>query len=475
MKISEVLNLQFAKTALLGMAALVVGLLPTTSEGQSLSVERVASGLANPIFVTHAPGDADRIYIAQRSGQIRIMDLNSGALSTFITVPSVDTFFEGGLLGMAFHPDFETNGFFYVNYTLSAGGGFRTRIARFTSTNGGVSANANTLQVVLEFGQPQGNHNAGWIGFGQDDLLYIASGDGGNGNDTGAGHTAGIGNSQDVTNNLLGKMLRVDVDGDDFPADTFRNYAIPAGNTFVNATGDDEILLYGLRNPFRCSFDRLTGDLYIGDVGQGQREEVNLYPAAGNADRNMGWRLREGTIATPGVGGAQPADGVNPIYDYPRTGIFGGNSLTGGMVYRGPIAALNGAYFFADFGSNNFWAFRYDESDPTTFDGGNHTPVVRWNGVLSTDVGFLSNIVAFGDDLAGNIYIVDIGGEVFRISDGELGIPGDANGDGVVTLLDVAFFVAAISSGTFTYESDVNFDGEVNLLDVAVFVDILSN
>ena len=471
MKISKLFNLQIA---LLALATVVVGLMPVTTHAQSLSLERVASGLSAPIFVTHAPGDADRIFIAQRSGAIRIMNLNSGALSTFTTVPSVDTFFEGGLLGMAFHPDFETNGFFYVNYTLSVGGGFRTRIARFTSTNGGISANSNTLQVVLEVDQPQGNHNAGWIGFGLDGLLYIATGDGGNANDLGAGHTAGIGNSQDITNNLLGKMLRVDVDGDDFPTDNVRNYAIPAGNTFVNATGDDEILLYGLRNPFRCSFDRLTGDLYIGDVGQGQREEVNLYPAAGNPDRNMGWRLREGTISTPSVGGPQPADGVDPIYDYLRFGNFGGSSLTGGMVYRGPISALNGVYFFADFNSNNMWAFRYDGTDPSTFDGDNHTPVIRWNGVLSTDVGVLSNIVCFGDDLAGNMYIVDIGGEVFRVADGELAILGDINGDGSVNLLDVAPFVDAISNGVFSYEADINGDGMVNLLDVGAFVNVLS-
>jgi len=391
-----------------------------------------------------------------------------------MTVPSVDTFFEGGLLGLAFHPDFQTNGFFYVNYTTSAGGGFRTRIARFQSTNGGISANTSTLQVVLEVSQPQGNHNAGWIGFGPDGLLYIATGDGGNGNDSGAGHTAGIGNSQDITNNLLGKMLRVDVDSDDFPTDSLRNYGIPAGNTFVNATGDDEILLYGLRNPFRCSFDRLTGDLYIGDVGQNAREEVSLYPAAGNPDRNMGWRLREGTITTPSVGGPQPADGVNPIYDYIRTGIFGGNSISGGMVYRGPISTLNGVYFFADFSSNNFWAFRYDGSAPASFNGENHTPVVRWNGVLTTNVGFLSNIVAFGDDLAGNMYIVDIGGEVFRVTDGQLATLGDTNGDGVVNLLDVQSFVDAISNGAFSYEADTNGDGAVNLLDVGAFIDILS-
>lgn len=460
------------RMATLTLAGLIASLWPSTSPGQSLSLERVASGLSNPIFVTHAPGDADRIFIAQRSGAIRILNLNTGALSTFINVPSVDTFFEGGLLGLAFHPDYETNGFFYVNYTLSSGGGFRTRIARFTRTTDDI-ANSNSLQVVLEVNQPQGNHNAGWIGFGPDGLLYVATGDGGNGNDVGSGHTAGIGNSQDITNNLLGKMLRVDVNGDDFATDNLRNYAIPAGNTFVGTTGDDEILLYGLRNPFRCSFDRGTGDMYIGDVGQNAREEINVYPAAGNSDRNMGWRLREGTITTPSVGGSRPSDNLEPIYDYLRTGIFGGNSVTGGMVYRGPVSNLNGVYFFADFGSNNFWAFRFDGSSPAGFDGGNHTPVIRWNTVLSTDVGFLSSIVCFGDDLAGNMYIVDFNGEIFRVADGVLAELGDVNGDNVVNLLDVGPFVDAIGGGDFSYEADINGDGVVNLLDVGGFIDIL--
>lgn len=455
---------------------LALCLLPAQAHAQSMSLERVAAGLANPIFATHAPGDADRLFIAQRAGGIRILDLTdtSQTPSTFMTVPSVNTSFEGGLLGLAFHPDYENNGFFYVNYTISAGGSFRTRIARFTRTDAD-NANAGTLQVVLEINQPQQNHNGGWIGFSPiDGYLYIAMGDGGNGNDTGPGHTAGIGNSQDITNNLLGKMLRIDVDGDDFPGDSLRNYAIPADNTFVGVNGDDEIFLYGLRNPFRCSFDRANGDLYIGDVGQGQREEISFYPGTGHPDRNMGWRLREGTIQTPGVGGPQPADGVDPIYDYPRVGIFGGSSVTGGVVYRGPIPSFNGNYFFMDFNSNNFWSFRFDGSNPSDFDGTNHTPVFRWNGSFTTDTGSLGNVVAFGEDLVGNVYICDLFGEVFKIADGNMGLIGDMNGDGSINLLDVAPFVTAISNGTFVFEADTNEDGAVNLLDVQPFVDLLN-
>ncbi len=405
------------------LLAVLPGLIPALLNAQSLTMERVATGLASPIFATHAPTDGDRLFIAQRAGAIRILNLNTGNLNgaNFMTVPSVDTFFEGGLLGLAFHPNYQKNGFFYVNYTISAGGSFRTRIARFTRLTAD-TADASSQLVLLEVAQPDGNHNAGWIDFGPDGYLYIALGDGGGANDSGTGHTAGTGNGQDITNNLLGKMLRVDVNGDDFPAEPLRNYAIPADNPYVGVTGDDEIFLYGLRNPFRCSFDRENGDLYIGDVGQGAREEISLYPGTGNDKRNMGWRLREGTIATPGgVGGSQPVDGVDPIYDYPRTGAFGGSSVTGGVVYRGPIQALQGNYFFADYNSFNLWSIRYDGSDPDTFDGNNFNALTRWTNDITVDAGIVRRIVAMGEDLEGNLYMCNLNdGSVFKLVDGFL-------------------------------------------------------
>lgn len=414
---------------------------------QTMQLERVASGLSSPIFVTHAPGDPDRLFICQRSGAIRILDLqNGGTPTTFMTVPNVDTFFEGGLLGLAFHPDYQNNGHFYVNYTISANdsissGSFRTRVSRFTRTTA-TSANPSSQQLVIEINQPQGNHNGGWIGFGADDFLYIATGDGGGANDT-------ANNSQRTVNELLGKMLRLDVDGDDFPS-ALQNYAIPESNPFVDAAGDDEIFLYGLRNPFRCSFDRQTGDLYMGDVGQGAREEISFFPAAGNKLINMGWRLREGAIETPGSpGGPQPADGMNPIYDYGRSGAFGGNSVTGGVVYRGPLAGFQGRYFFGDFGSNGFWSFIYDGSDPATFDGDNVTELTRWNGNFTTDAGSLGSIVAFGEDLAGNVYIVDLGGEIFRIASG--GFPAPAK---LVSLVPVVGEIEAGSIGDLVDSDD---------------------
>ena len=433
------------------LSSLIVFSFSSSLFAQSLSLERVANGLSAPIFATYAPGDGRRLYVCQRGGTIRILNLDTGNLnpSNFISIPNVNTTGEGGLLGLAFHPDFENNNFFYVNYTLSVGGGFRTRISRFTATNSD-SANTSTEQVVLEVSQPFSNHNAGWIGFSPTDgLLYVTMGDGGSGNDPGN-------RSQDITNQLLGKMLRLDVDGDDFPADGLRNYAIPNGNPFVGVTGDDEIYLYGLRNPFRCSFDRLTGDLYIGDVGQGAREEIDVIPSGYSGGMNLGWRLREGTIATPGVGGAQPADGVNPVYDYIRTGPFGGNSVTGGTVYRGPIKALQGNYFFADFGSNNFWSFKYDGSDPSTFNGNNIEDLIRWNGIFTTNVGALNSIVAFGEDLEGNIYICDLGGELYRITDGAITNPPV---DGTIDI--IAPVAGTVESGSV---ADVQASDDVSLV-----------
>jgi hypothetical protein len=404
--------------------AVVMGVLSTAVRGQELFFERIASGLGNPTFVTHAPGDADRLFVALRYGIIRILDLTGTGqpLSTFMATPNVNGSSEGGLLGLAFHPNYQVNRHFYVNYTLTVGNSFRTRIARFTSSPNN-TADPASMMIVLEIDQPQPNHNAGWIGFSPiDNYLYIATGDGGSGNDSGPGHTLGIGNSQDITDNLLGKMLRVDIDGDDFPNDPNCNYAIPPGNPFAGIAGDDEIWLYGLRNPFRCSFDRETGDLYIGDVGQGAREEISFFPANGSASRNMGWRLREGTIQTPGVGGPQPADGLNPIYDYVHPGPFGGRAVVGGTVYRGPVQCLNGTYIFGDYESNNFWSFRFDGSAPSSFDGTNHTPIIHWNGNISHDVGSIENVVCFGEDLVGNLYIVDFAGdEIFKLVDGNVG------------------------------------------------------
>jgi hypothetical protein len=279
-------------------------------------------------------------------------------------------------------------------------------------------ANATPTEI-LSYVQPQTNHNGGFIGFSPNNgLLYILTGDGGGGNDLdfdgdSDGHTPGTGNAQDITGNLLGKILRVDVNGDDFMGDDTKNYAVPPSNPFVGQTGDDEIFAYGMRNPFRANFDRANGDLWIGDVGQSAREEIDRLPGTSAGGENFGWRLREGFIPNPSnVGGAKPPGNVDPVYDYPRTGTFGGTVVTGGLIYRGPDPTLQGKYFFAD--SNNtpsasddkFWMF-----DPTNPSG----TVTSITSLLTPDTGTPGFPVAFGEDASGNAYIVYLSGSVYRI------------------------------------------------------------
>jgi glucose/arabinose dehydrogenase len=387
-------------------------------------LERVATGLSRPVFATSPPGDATRLFIVEQfsgnTGRVRILRLATGELlaTPFLSLVGVSTGNEQGLLGLAFHPDYASNGHFYVNFTNATG---TTVIRRYSEDTDPDRADPASATAVLEIGQPQGNHNGGWIGFGPDGFLYVATGDGGGSNDNDGGHTAGIGNSQDTTENLLGKVLRIDVDGDDFPQDPDRNYAIPADNPFVGGPGDDEIWLYGLRHPWRLSFDRETGDLYIGDVGQGSREEIDVQPAGRPGGTNYGWRLREGTIATPGegVGGPRPPGAVDPIYEYLHgTGDTQGFAVTGGVVYRGPALSLRGRYLFADYLTSRIWSLRWDGSDPLDFDGTNFSEFVDWGDSPSfqPDQGTLAEISSFGEDAQGNLYIASLLGDVFRVT-----------------------------------------------------------
>ena len=454
------------------LVGLALWLISCPSEAAISGLHRVASGLAAPIFVTHAPGDTSRLFIAQRGGAIRILDLNTGAVQpTPFLSTSVDTSGEGGLLGLAFHPDYFNagtpgHGKFYLNVTT--GSPFTTRIREFevSGSNPNV-ANPGSVREILSFGQPQNNHNGGWIGFSpNDDYLYIASGDGGGGNDTGTGHTSGTGNAQDITNNLLGKMLRIDVDGDDFQ-DAARNYAIPPTNPFVGVTGDDEIWAYGLRNPFRASFDRLTGDLWIGDVGQSRREEIDFQPASSTGGENYGWRLREGLIQTPTVGGEKPPGNVDPVYDYDHDADpFGGTVVTGGYVYHGPDPSLQGKYFFLDSrnsaatGDDNYWMF-----DPANPFG----TVQNIDSLMTPNVGSAQFPVSFGEDARGNLYIAYIAsGEVFRILTGS-SLVGDYDGDGAVDEQDYDLWRATF--GLATRNNPLPADGNANdIVDAADYV-----
>ncbi|HYB99117.1 MAG TPA: PQQ-dependent sugar dehydrogenase [Candidatus Limnocylindrales bacterium] len=461
-------------SAALTASALLV--LPAGAASAAITTELVTGGLERPLFATAPPGDTGRLFLVeQHSGRIRILDLGNDTLlaTDFLDLDDIATDDEQGLLGLAFHPEYAENGYFYVNLTRAGDGD--TEIRRYEVSSDPDVADEKSGQLVLSYVQPQNNHNGGWMGFGPDGFLYIASGDGGGSNDAGTGHTAGTGNAQDITDNLLGKILRIDVDGDDFPADAARNYAIPPSNPFVGVTGDDEIWSYGLRNPWRASFDRNTGDFYIGDVGQSSREEIDVQRAGDGGGQNYGWRLREGTIQTPTVGGARPSGAIDPIYDYTRgSGAFQGRSVTGGYVYRGPIEEIQGHYFFADFATARIWSLIYDGSAPATFDGSNYTDLSDRTAELDpAGEASIDDVASFGEDAQGNLYIVELGGQLFRVIEAPDAACGDpvedaAAGSAASLSASDALFVLRTSVGSQSCAlcvCDVNDSGDVTATD----------
>ncbi len=316
----------------------------------ALTTTRVASGLSRPVFVTAPPDDFDRIFILeQHTGRIRILNLPALEMNEtpFMTIANLATGNEQGLLGMAFAPDYDSSGRFYVNYTpVTDTPSAVTQIARGTVLDDPDVANTS-LEVILSITQPFSNHNGGWIGFGPNGYLYIATGDGGSANDPGD-------RAQNITSQRLGKLLRIDVGGRS-------GFTIPADNPFVGIHGDDVIWAYGLRNPWRCSFDRLTGDLYIADVGQASVEELDFQPAGSPGGENYGWPCMEGSLCLGSSAGCTcDADGLTaPIHEYTHSS---GCSVTGGYVYRGSaMPDLRGTYFFADYCSGGIWSFDYLE------------------------------------------------------------------------------------------------------------------
>jgi Ca2+-binding RTX toxin-like protein len=355
---------------------------------------RIATGLSQPLFLTHAPDDPTRLFVVEKGGQIEIVNPATGARNAtpFLdVVGQIATSGEQGLLGLAFHPNYAANGKAYVYLSLPNGD---TQVREYTRD----AANANRLdpasaRTILTIDQPAeyNNHKGGWIAFGPDGDLYIATGDGG-----GGGDPLGAGQNIDT---LLGKILRIDVDGDDFPAEPQRNYAIPDGNPFAAGAGLDEIFAYGLRNPWRNSFDRATGTLYIADVGQGAREEINL----GAVGANYGWNRYEGSL--PYAGGSS-AGLTFPIHEYAHSI---GRSVTGGYVMRsGEQEGLHGQYLFADFVTDRLFSL----SDAT----GSWVATDRTAQLLYPAGGSISAAASFGEDADGNVYLVDFDGELFRLS-----------------------------------------------------------
>ncbi len=352
----------------------------------------IATGLSNPIDIVHAGDASNRLFIVQRGGTVRVYNQSLGFIRNFLTVSGIGTAGEGGLLSMAFHPSYATNGFFYVYYTLPD---LSLEIARYhvSSTNPD-SADVASKQVVLNIPHPvNSNHNGGKLLFGTDGYLYLGTGDGGGGGD--------VPNNAQNGNVLLGKMLRLNVT----TTATAPFYTIPPDNPYVSDPNVlDEIWALGLRNPFRWSFDRSNGDMWIADVGQGAYEEVNYRTAATTGGINYGWRCYEGTTAYNTAGCQAASAYVSPIFTYTHNNVTGGSSITGGYVYRGPdYPALSGYYICADYVSGNQWTIGPNGS------GG-------WNTFQQNSAAFPGSLVAFGEAENGTLYAASLNGNaVYKV------------------------------------------------------------
>ncbi len=344
----------------------------------------VASGFTKPLFLTHAGDGSDRLFVVEQAGRIWLVKMGQVNPTPFLDIGSIvgSDANEQGLLSVAFHPDYASNGFFFVNYTDKQGD---TVIARYSVSGDPDAAASDSAKTLLTIDQPYANHNGGQLAFGPDDYLYTGMGDGGAANDP---HN----NGQNL-DALLGKILRLDVDNGD-------PYGIPADNPFAaNGQGSPEIWSYGWRNPWRFSFDPATGDLYVADVGQNQYEEIHVELAGTPGGQNYGWRIMEGSHCFDGNCDATSQGLVLPMAEYDHGQ---GCSVTGGYVYRGrQYPALRGVYFYGDYCSGLVWALRREA------DG-------SWSQEQVASSGY--TISSFGQDEAGEVYVVNHStGEIFQI------------------------------------------------------------
>jgi glucose/arabinose dehydrogenase len=355
---------------------------PAPTGGPGLRARAVVAGLSNPLFLTAPAGDA-RLFVVEQPGRIRIVEDGALRPAPFLDIAArVGSGGERGLLGLAFHPRYAENGLLYVNYTDRAGD---TRIERYRVSADRDVADPGSATLILGVAQPFANHNGGMLAFGPDGMLYVALGDGGSGGDP-------LGNARNL-NALLGKLLRLDVDGG-------TPYGVPPGNPYAGQAGRrGEIWASGLRNPWRFAFDAGAGRLYVADVGQGRAEEVNVVPLAA-AGVDYGWNVLEGT----GCYAAASCDRTGlqlPVLEYEHAG--GACSVTGGFVYRGTDAALaelRGSYFYADYCAG--WV----RSVRVAADG---TPTEQ----RSWPLGDLGSVLSFGEDAARRLYVLSGNGTVY--------------------------------------------------------------
>jgi glucose/arabinose dehydrogenase len=378
----------------------VLGYQPGSDGNLELDLIPYASGFNNPVSIANA-GD-DRLFIVEKAGIIRIIDAGGTVLPTpFIDITGrVDSSAsEEGLLGLVFHPNYDTNGYFYVNYTNTTSSIRRSRISRFSVTGDPNIADPNSEDILLTVTQPYGNHNAGDIHFGPDGYLYIPLGDGGSSGDPG--------NNAQILSNLLGMVSRIDVDSGpgaapECPGIGSGNYTIPAGNPFADGAGAncDEIWAAGLRNPWRSSFDRQTGDLWIADVGQNLWEEVNFRPAGSGGGENYGWSCYEGNH----VYNQGRCDGgityTFPVFEYSHNP--NNCSVTGGYVYRGSqFPGMVERYFLTDYCSGRFWDLEPDGQGGWT--ATRHDNLQRFG------------LTTFGEAADGELYLAQSNGTIYHL------------------------------------------------------------
>lgn len=351
----------------------------TDNEDVTVSVINAFQNLtfSQPLDLQSPNDNTNRIFVVEKGGRIMVFnnDDNANSVAVFLNLPNISTTSEQGLLGLAFHPNYQSNGYFYIFYTPTEN---LSVVSRFSVTSDANVADANSELILLEIPQPETNHNGGQIAFGPDGYLYIAIGDGGGGGDP-------QNNAQNRAN-LLGNILRIDVD----ETDSGLNYAIPNDNPFIDDVDSrDEIYAYGLRNPWRMSFDTQTESLWAADVGQGELEEINIVESGGN----YGWKLFEGTSCFSGD--CDETGLVSPIFEYGQDN--GDRSVTGGYVYRGSeVSTLNGKYIYGDFVSGRIWALESDGSENEL--------------ILESRL----SIASFGTDSSNELYVCAFDGTIYK-------------------------------------------------------------
>ena len=451
------------KAQILAVATLSIGSV-IQAETPELTSELIVSGLSEPTWVTSPPGDQERLMIVQKGGRVRLVKNDVLQPGSFLDISGLvpgETW--NGMLGLCFDPDYATNGRFYVQHTLGGSSSNRVCVARYEVADNPDAADPTSRQIILEMDYPgsQAFHVGGWIGFGADGYLYVPMGDGGYSGDATAGAR-----SQSL-NSPWGKVLRIDVNGEDaYPADPDRNFAIPPDNPFIGL-GLGEVWVRGLRNPYRADFDDVTGDFWIADVGLFMREEIDVVPAGSNGGQNFGWDCAEGTWCMSNGNCACNLLLTAPIHEYDHSD---GCSITGGSVYDGcAVTGLQGRYFFSDWCTARIWSGRYE--------GGSMIDLVEHTSELNpAGQPEISGVTAIGTDAQGELIVVSQQGNLYRIIPADVddgcSLLGDIDGDGIVGVNDILALLKAWGDcpAGEACQADLDGDGEVGVDDILILI-----